>query len=253
MGGKRKPQIRKCYGKASKGAKKMAVKGKVAKKKGVTKYPASQIALSPAVTQMSEISGATIDTWPQDGDSVGATTATDDTDTVPLDKVEEMIQNDIAENSDGGDSDAGGYGYNIMEDFMEARRNVEIDWLTSDFNEIETNVLDDTENCTMSVSTKNMTLPTYLKNAPKGWSAPSAPGGWTPVTRKEAKGEPKFEDVDNPGQWSEFTFRPNFEGKYGSGAYDHHAAPAGAKVVQLDPMTGKKTVNEFDFLRWLEA
>ena len=62
---------------------------------------------------------------------------------------------------------------------MEARHDVEIDRLTSDFNDIETNVLDDTKNCTMSVSTKNMALPTYLKNTPKGWSIPSAPGGWT--------------------------------------------------------------------------
>ena len=74
---------------------------------------------------MSEISGATIDTWPQDGDrvgtntstddSIGATTATDETDTVTLDKVEAIIQNDIADNGNGGDSDAGGDGYNIME------------------------------------------------------------------------------------------------------------------------------------------
>ena len=136
---------------------------------------------------MSEISGANIDTCPQDGDSVGATTATDDsigattatneTDMVPLDKVEAMIQNDIAENRDGGDSNAGGDECNIMEDFMEARRDVEIDGLTSYFNEIEKNVLDDTKNCTMSVSTKNMALPTYLKNAPKGWYFPSAPEG----------------------------------------------------------------------------
>ena len=136
MGGKRKPQIRKCNGKAEKGAKKMAVKGKVAKKKGVAKYPASQIALLLKGTQISEISGATIDTWPQDGDSVGATTSTNETDTVPLDKVKAMIHNDIAENGDGGDSDAGGDEYNIMEDFMEARRDVEIDRLTSDFNVI---------------------------------------------------------------------------------------------------------------------
>ena len=60
---------------------------------------------------------------------------------------------------------------------MEARRDVEIDRLRSDFNEIETNVLDDTENCTMSVSTDNTALPTYLENAPKGWYVPSAPGG----------------------------------------------------------------------------
>ena len=130
---------------------------------------------------------------------------------------------------------------------MEARRNVEIDWLTSDFNEIKTNMLYDTKNCTMSVSTKNKALNTYLKNTSKGRSVPSAPVGWTPATCKEAKGEPKFKDVDNLGQWSEFTFRPNFEGKYGSGAYGHHANPAGAKVVLLDPMTGKRTVIEFDF------
>ena len=193
MGGKRKPQIRNSNGKAEKGAKKKAVKGKVDKKKGVKKYPESQIALSPAGTKMSgltmdEISGATIDTRPQDGDSVGASTATAETDTVPLEKVETMIHNDIAENGNGDDYDAGGDGYNIMEDFMAARHNVEIDRLTSDFNDIETNVLDDTKNCTMSVSNDNMALPTYLKNAPKGWSIPSAPGGWIPATRKEAKG-----------------------------------------------------------------
>ena len=84
----------------------MAVKGRVSKKKGVTKYPASQIALLPTGTQMSEISVATIYAWPQDGNSVGATTATDDSigattatdekDMVPLDKVETMIQNNIA-------------------------------------------------------------------------------------------------------------------------------------------------------------
>ena len=154
MGGKRKPQIRKCNGKAAKGANKMAVKGKVAKKKGVAKYPESQIELSPIGTKISrltmdEISGATIDTWPQDGNSIGASTASAETDMVPLDKVEAMIQNDIAENGDGGDSDTGGDGYSIMEDFMEARRDFEINRLKSDFNEIETNVLDDTANCTM--------------------------------------------------------------------------------------------------------
>ena len=101
---------------------------------------------------------------------------------------------------------------------MEARRDVEIDRLTSDFNDIETNVLDDTKNFTMLVSTKNTVLPTYPNNAPKGWSVPIAPGGWTSATRKEAKGDPNFEDVNNPGQWLDFTFQPKLEGKYSSGA-----------------------------------
>ena len=128
----------KSNGKSAKGVKKNSVKGKVSKKKGVEKYPASQISLSPAGTKMfgltmDEISGATIDKWPQYGDSVGASTATAETDTVPLDKVEAMIQNNIAENGNGGESDAGGDGYNIIKDFMEARRDVDIDRLTSYF------------------------------------------------------------------------------------------------------------------------
>ena len=52
MGGKRKPQIRKSKGKSAKWAKKKSGKGKVSKKKGVAKYPASKIALLPAGTQM---------------------------------------------------------------------------------------------------------------------------------------------------------------------------------------------------------
>ena len=97
----------------------------------------------------------------------------------------------------------------------------------------------------LSLTTENKT--TYLKNAPKVWSVSRTPGGWTPTTRKEGKRETNFEDVDNPGQWSDFTFRPKFERKYGSGDYGHNATPAGAKVVPLDSMTGKQTVNKFDF------
>ena len=40
---------------------------------------------------------------------------------VTLEKVEAMIQNDIAENGDDGYSDAGGYGYNIMEEECQRR------------------------------------------------------------------------------------------------------------------------------------
>ena len=63
---------------------------------------------------MDEISWANFETRTQDGDSVGASMATAKIDTVPLDKVEAMIQNYITENGDDGDSDAGGDGYNII-------------------------------------------------------------------------------------------------------------------------------------------
>lgn len=44
-------------------------------------------------------------------------------------------------------------------------------------------------------------------------SLPHPPADWTPPTPKIEKNEPAFKDVDNPGAWEEFTFRPKFNMK----------------------------------------
>ena len=64
---------------------------------------------------------------------------------------------------------------------------------------------------------------------------------------KLVKGQPDFVDVDNPGNWSEFTFRPKLDSKKN---YSHHAMPCGATPV---PMTAKGRVLagwEFHYDGW---
>ena len=50
--------------------------------------------------------------------------------------------------------------------------------------------------------------------------------------------------LDNPGKWSQFTYRPKFKA---DGTYDHHEMPAGATTVPKDTKTGKRTINGWEF------
>jgi len=73
--------------------------------------------------------------------------------------------------------------------------------------------------------------PLILEGAPPGWKAPCAPEGWKPAKPKTNLGEPivKFEDIDNPGGWSQFTFRPKFLWKDRKCVkYLHYALPTDA-------------------------
>jgi hypothetical protein len=59
------------------------------------------------------------------------------------------------------------------------------------------------------------------------------------------KGEPLFQDVDNPGGWSLYTFRPMFEPR--GGKYICHAMPAGAVPVPNNAVTGKREEGGYEF------
>ncbi len=60
-------------------------------------------------------------------------------------------------------------------------------------------------------------------------SIPSIPENWVPATQKVQKGEPDFDEVNNPSQWWNFTFRPEFAA--GGGAYTKHTLPTAATPV----------------------
>ena len=62
-----------------------------------------------------------------------------------------------------------------------------------------------------------------------------------------ARGEPDFVRVDNPGNWSPYTFRAKFTKRGSDGRYLHHEMPAGARVVPINPSTGKRTVGDWEF------
>jgi hypothetical protein len=85
---------------------------------------------------------------------------------------------------------------------------------------------------------------------------PKQPADWEEKKprRKEALGEPPFGNVDNPGGWCDFTYRPKFaptvknkDGETVPGVYRHHQLPTGALPVPVDEGTGKRTKGGFEF------
>ena len=77
---------------------------------------------------------------------------------------------------------------------------------------------------------------------------PSYPDDWVPDEKRIEQGEPAmFNDVDNPGNWSEFIFRPEFEsGRNRGGKYKGHFLPTGATPLPVGP-NGKRTINGWEF------
>ena len=98
----------------------------------------------------------------------------------------------------------------------------------NDYDEIEANIeANDDNGVTGQIDTSNPF--SAMDGAPAGCE-------WT-HTPKTEKGEPYFETVDNPGNWSPYTYKAKFPG--GLGLYKDHRMPAGATVVPKDPETGK--------------
>ncbi len=100
-------------------------------------------------------------------------------------------------------------GYKCVVSFEDGMKEVELEWLCFDANEIECGVEVD-DNDAFVCEVKHDTSNSSLYGAPPGWSAPSAPDDCNPTVNINC-GEPQFEDVDNPGGWSTYTFRPIFE------------------------------------------
>jgi hypothetical protein len=86
-----------------------------------------------------------------------------------------------------------------------------------------------------------------LEGAPPGWKIPVKDDYTEPRKSKNA-GEPRWEDQDNPGKWSKFTFQPKYEamGKGKGFKYLYHALPCGATPVPMGK-DGKRKVGDWEF------
>jgi hypothetical protein len=84
-----------------------------------------------------------------------------------------------------------------------------------------------------------------LWGAPLGWHPPEPPPNWKSKDVKVDKGEPPFAEVDNPGQWCEYTYQPVFQKT--TGTYLYHAMLSGATAVPVNPNTGKREVGGYEF------
>ncbi len=157
--------------------------------------------------------------------------------------IQVLDENDTNEVGDDRTSDAQGDGYECVICFQDGMKEVDSKHLCFDAHEIESGVeVDDLDAILCEV--KDHTSKSRLYGAPPGWAAPSAPHGWDPTINLN-RGEPRFEDVDNLGKWSNFTFRPMFKPR--GGKYICHSMPAGTVPVPMNAKTGKREVGGYEF------
>ena len=78
---------------------------------------------------------------------------------------------------------------------------------------------------------------------------PKTPSDWQRPAKRDPN-EPDFEDVDNPGGWSEYVFRPVYrkEGRGNTATYHYirHELPTGATVVPKNE-EGKRKQGDWEF------
>jgi hypothetical protein len=105
------------------------------------------------------------------------------------DELIRMLDDDNAnEVGDGGTSDAEGEGYECVVSFKDGMKEVELEHLCFDANEIESGVEVD-DNDAFVCEVKDNTSSSRLYGAPPGWSAPGAPDDWNPNVNIN-RGEP---------------------------------------------------------------
>ena len=179
-------------------------------------------------------------------DSTAASTAASTTILETNDFLASMIALDIDEKGDDGDSDADGEGYNLSTDLSAPANESSTEQQMNDRDEIEDNVIDHDHHYFVAESSTENTAASTLAGAPDGWNPPAPKEGWV-YSRKVDKNEPAHESVDNPGGWSNYTYKGKFQGKGGHGPYSHHEMPAGARPVPIDPATGKRKRGEWEF------
>ena len=164
-------------------------------------------------------------------------------------KVLRLQEEDDNYMGDGGTSDAEGEGYDIVEGFRDNMKAAHEDRLMNGEDDVEEGLEDTEDNATSCLVTDNdrRSILSSLYGAPPGWKPPAPEDGWTPPSLKP--NELPFDEVDNPGQWSKYTFRAVFEkqDKRSTGKYLHHAMPSGAVPIPEDPITKKRVHGGYEF------
>ena len=165
-----------------------------------------------------------------DGDKDDSTVATSNTAILLMDKIERSRtthRSEIGDEiGDAGTSDIDGDGFDVIQGFeMPTNDNANVKVL-NEYDEQETCVYDGIGNASLLGSTRD-----YLPGAPAGWYLQGSPEGWRPWARKPKTRKPKFPSVDNPDNWSKFTFQSGFTGNNRTGKYIAHITISGAILL----------------------
>ena len=163
-----------------------------------------------------------------------------------IDVVARLNQQDDNEYGDGGESDVDGEGDEVVQSFIDSMVEVELERENQEGYIIEREV-----ECDDNTAVEGATCCVPNDDTPQLWGAPpnlfppQVPSTWTSPKPKVDWGEPAFDQVDNPGGWTDYTYQAvyNKEKK----KYLYHAMPSGATVVPKDPVTGKRELNGYEF------
>ena len=137
------------------------------------------------------------------------------------------VWEDIEETGDGGDSDVEG---ELCGDLDEAVAEAELE-----------RRIHEHDNEIAQFTDRNVTILTakeadnYGCNIELQKYVPTPPISWTPDIPKTHLDQPLlFEDVDNPGDWLEYAYRPEFNTPAKGGKYKGHFLPTGATPVEVN-------------------
>ena len=145
---------------------------------------------------------------------------------------------DIEETGDGGDSDVEGelceeLDCAVAESELE-RRAHHHDNEIAEFTDRNLTILTAEE---QSKITNENDLQQYV---------PTPPKDWLPDIPKTHLDQPCFSDVDNPGSWSQYSYRPEFNTSAKGGKYKGHFLPTGATPVEVNS-DGSRTCGAWTF------
>ena len=146
-------------------------------------------------------------TGPDEG-SLGDSTSTDLSIIKTNEATEAMIVKDVEESGDGGDSDVDAdTGFAISNNLVELLQASNLEKRNNACNKTEDNLQTTTNNCTMGEKTEvKSPLPGVL-------SAGSMPPGYKDdwhIALASAKGEPHFEDIDDPVELNFYNSKAQF-------------------------------------------
>ena len=160
---------------------------------------------------------------------------------------EEDTKDDIR---DGGDSDIEGDEYEIHKAGL-----VKVEDDATELDELDMrgeykDIVDLTGTGGMNVIGKVSVASTNSATSPEGKYKDvkiyRTPEDWVDPPAQSSRGEPKFEDIDNPGCWSRYVFRPSFASRSKTSKYKHHALPTGCQAVPKN-VNGKREINGWQF------
>jgi hypothetical protein len=160
--------------------------------------------------------------------------------TVTAKRHEALNREDVLEEEEeigcGNDSD---YDADELDDLNDRMKEVNIgtDVTPDDTNDV---VLDSAENFIY------VGKGTVKDNSGNLMKIASIPDDWVTPEHNDGRGEPVFLDVDNPGAWDSFIFRPKFKKESGEMKYHGHYLPSGCVPVPKNE-DGQRKIGGWEF------